>query len=154
MRAFFVWKGESELDYSYRCGPFSLEGSIRIRLQLIFTLRTTTLTQPTSEKTAIHQPKHTTSDRHQNNTTTTTTNNNHTYPHIPHHTYTHTPHIFSGYAHISPYLSHLSSLFSCPSHLSSGFFNLSPFLFVSLSAFCLFICGSAYVKVCVPLRRK
>ena len=157
---------------------FFWEGQIRIRLQLqdfflgrvnqnqitvnFFTLYTTTLTQPTSQKTTIHHSttdmqQHTTSHRHHNNTTNHTPN---TYQHIPHHTNTHsthTPHFFSGYAHISPYLCHNSSLFSRTSHLSSGFFHLSPFPLASLiatllsfsrtSPFCLEICGPMNIGI-------
>ena len=44
----------------------------------------------------------------------------------------HSPKDFFIDAHISPYLSHLSSLFSRTSHLSLGLFHLSPFLLASL----------------------
>ena len=47
-------------------------------------------------------------------------------------------------AHISPYLSHLSSLFSRTSHLSSGLFHVSPFLVASL--FLIYLVFLSYVS--------
>ena len=51
-------------------------------------------------------------------------------------------------AHISPYLSHLSSLFSRTSHLSSDLFHLSPFLLASL--FLIYLVFLSYVSLLSP----
>ena len=114
-----------ELDYSYSYRRFPSKGQLdRMRLQVICfysTYDTTNFAQ-----TSIH------SDRHHNK-------HHKQQPHTNTYHTTHTAHIrqhfFSGCAHISPYLSDLSSLFSCTSHLPSGFFNLPPFLLASLISF-------------------